>query len=108
MLLFCRNCGKELVLTPEKTCANCGAKPVKAFDFCRYCGSKTTAEDVICPTCGAAIRPIARITKAPTKENQRLATLGKILKVAIAVALVATYAAFTLPPSVLRPIIKPR
>ena len=104
MLLFCRNCGKELVVTPDKTCAACGAKPVKAYTFCRYCGNTTRAEDLACPTCGAAIRPIPRRLRARTKGNQRLVKLWEIVNKVVIVALIATYVWFALPSKVTAPI----
>ena len=101
LLLFCRNCGKELVVTPAKTCANCGAHPVKASAFCRYCGHTTSAQDVVCPTCGAAIKPIPSRVKAVNKQNPSLVKLGKILNLMIVVILVSLYVWFALPRRVL-------
>ena len=55
--MFCRNCGKELVGTPE-ICLGCGAKPLTGSSFCQSCGSETNPLTEICIKCGA------RLTKA--------------------------------------------
>lgn len=104
MLLFCRNCGKELAVNPDKTCAACGGKPVKATSFCRYCANTTCAEDFVCPTCGAAIKPIPSKARVPNKETQRLVRLGEIVNKVIIVTLISTYVWFALPPKVTTPI----
>ena len=104
MLLFCRNCSKELVVTPDKTCASCGAKPVKATAFCRYCANATCAEDLVCPTCGAAIKPIPSRVRVLNKETKRLVKLGEITNKVIIVTLIATYVWFALPSKVVEPI----
>ena len=105
MLLFCRNCGKELALTPDKTCAACGGRPVKATVFCRYCGHTTCAEDLGCPTCGAAIKPIPGRVRVLNKDTQRLVKLGEIVNKVIIVTLISAYVWFALPPQVAKPII---
>ncbi len=61
--MFCRNCGKELIGTPE-ICPECGAKPMSGTSFCSNCGAATTELTEICPKCGArmagaAAKPIA-------------------------------------------------
>jgi predicted amidophosphoribosyltransferase len=38
--MFCRNCGKELIGTPE-ICMTCGARPLAATAFCPACGATT-------------------------------------------------------------------
>jgi len=68
--MFCRNCGKELIGTPE-FCLNCGAKPLAGNNFCQACGSQTNPQMEICPKCGAGL------AKAITEEispKSRLAT----------------------------------
>ncbi|MDO8716365.1 MAG: hypothetical protein Q7J73_06110, partial [Dehalococcoidales bacterium] len=104
MALFCRNCGKELVATPDKTCVSCGANTVKATLFCRYCGKPTSAQDLTCPTCGSAIKPIPGSVKALNKENPKLIKLGKIVNLTIVAILVTAYIVFSLPPKVTKPV----
>jgi len=68
--MFCRNCGKELIGTPE-ICLNCGAKPLGGNAFCHAYGSQTNPQTEICMKCGA------RLTKAIAEEippKSRLAT----------------------------------
>ena len=68
--MFCRNCGKELIGTPE-FCLNCGAKPLAGNSFCHACGSQTNPQAEVCPKCGA------RLAKAIVEEispKSRLAT----------------------------------
>ena len=102
LLLFCRSCGKELVVTPAKTCANCGAHPVKASAFCRYCGHTTSIQDVVCPTCGAAIKPIPSRVKVLFNGNPKLIKLGKILNLTIVLIIVSLYVWFAIPREVVR------
>lgn len=104
MLLFCRNCGKELAVTPDKTCAACGGRPVKATVFCRYCANATCAEDFVCPTCGAAIKPIPSKVRVVSKETQRLVKRGEIVNRVIIVTLISAYVWFALPSKVTTPI----
>jgi len=52
--MFCRNCGKELIGTPE-ICPNCGARPLTGTNFCPSCGSPTTPMSEICVKCGARL-----------------------------------------------------
>ena len=52
--MFCRNCGKELVGSPEN-CPGCGARPMKGTAFCPHCGAPTTPLTEICPKCGARV-----------------------------------------------------
>ena len=102
--MFCRNCGKGLVVTPDKTCGSCGANAVKAASFCRYCGKPTGVQDLTCPTCGSAIKPIPGSIKALNKENPTLIKLSKIINLTIVVAFVTLYIVFSLPPKVTAPI----
>ena len=53
--MFCRNCGKQLIGTPE-ICINCGAKPLAAASFCPACGTPTTTAAVYCVKCGAGLQ----------------------------------------------------
>ena len=53
--MFCRNCGKELVGTPE-ICVTCGAKPMSGTSFCPGCGAPTTPLTEICTKCGARVK----------------------------------------------------
>ena len=104
MLLFCRNCGKKLVVTADKTCKECGANAVKATSFCRYCGKPTSAQDLTCPTCGSAIKPIPGSIKALNRDNPRLMKLSKIINLTIVAILVTAYIVFSLPPKVTKPV----
>lgn len=66
--MFCRNCGKELMGTPE-ICLNCGAKPLAGNSFCHACGAATNELAEICIKCGA------RLAKAEeVSPKSRLAT----------------------------------
>jgi len=66
--MFCRNCGKELVGTPE-ICMGCGAKPLAGNSFCQACGAETNSLAEICTKCGA------RLVKAEeVSPKSRLAT----------------------------------
>ena len=103
--MFCRNCGKGLVATPDKTCVSCGANAVKATSFCRYCGNATTAKDITCPKCGVSIRILAKSGEASNKEGQgRFTTTKTVLKILAAVTFVSLYVMFTLPPKAVRPL----
>ena len=52
--MFCRNCGKELIGTPE-ICIGCGAKPLVGSSFCQACGAETNPLAEICLKCGARL-----------------------------------------------------
>ena len=52
--MFCRNCGKELIGTPE-ICLGCGAKPLAGTSFCNACGAQTNSLAEICVKCGARL-----------------------------------------------------
>ncbi len=52
--MFCRNCGKELIGTPE-ICMSCGARPMAGNSFCQACGAKTNPLAEICIKCGVRI-----------------------------------------------------
>jgi hypothetical protein len=99
---FCRNCGKEYTLTPDKTCSQCGANPVKSQSFCGFCGAGTTPDDFDCPRCGASIKPIPAKVKAQNKENTRRVKFGKRLNIAIVIVLILGYLVLMQPPPVVR------
>jgi len=92
--MFCRNCGKGLVLNHDKACTNCGANAVKATSFCRYCGRPTSPQDLTCPACSFAIKAIPDEGRVLSKETQRLV---KIVNLTIVVALVTIFIWFALP-----------
>ncbi len=52
--MYCRNCGKELIGTPE-ICLGCGAKPLGGSSFCHACGAKTSPLAEFCTKCGAKL-----------------------------------------------------
>ncbi len=52
--MYCRNCGKELIGTPE-ICLGCGAKPLVGSRFCHACGAKTSPLAEFCTKCGAKL-----------------------------------------------------
>ncbi len=52
--MFCRNCGKELIGTPE-ICPGCGAKPLAANSFCQNCGAATDPKAEVCVKCGVRL-----------------------------------------------------
>lgn len=61
--MFCRNCGKELIGTPE-ICINCGAKPLAGSSFCQVCGAPTDPLAEICIKCGARLQRIETAGRA--------------------------------------------
>lgn len=54
--MFCRNCGKELIGTPE-ICPNCRIGPLAGSGFCPNCGAPTSPLLIsdICTKCGARV-----------------------------------------------------
>jgi TM2 domain-containing membrane protein YozV len=70
--MFCRNCGKELIGTPE-ICLGCGAKPLVGNSFCQACGAATNALAEICIKCGAKLSK-AEALAADVSPKSRLAT----------------------------------
>ena len=62
--MFCRNCGKELVGTPE-ICISCGAKPLAGNGFCQACGTTTNPLAEICLKCGARLRKAEEVDASP-------------------------------------------
>jgi hypothetical protein len=104
MVKFCRNCGKELVLTRDKTCSQCGVKPTRATSYCRYCGGPTRVDDTTCPKCGAAVRPIPGIFRINSLNKSRLVRLGIIVNLILILGVIAAFVIFSLPKSVTAPI----
>lgn len=72
--MFCRNCGKELIGTPE-ICINCGAKPLAGSSFCQACGAPTDPLAEICMKCGA------RLQKAEAAGRAWMPTVAGILSI---------------------------
>ena len=68
--MFCRNCGKELIGSPE-ICLSCGAKPLGGNSFCQACGNQTNPLAEICIKCGARL---AKVDAAEASPKSRLAT----------------------------------
>lgn len=54
MVMFCRNCGKELTGAPEM-CLNCGARTMSGISFCPGCGAPTGPLTEVCTNCGAQV-----------------------------------------------------
>ncbi len=104
MIKFCRSCGKELAVATDKTCPDCSLSAVKAASFCRYCGKPTTAQDFVCPNCGAAIRPVPNSVRLLNPDNIKLMKLGKAINLGIVFVVVSAYVVFSLPKSVTTPI----
>jgi len=68
--MFCRNCGKELIGTPE-ICLGCGAKPLVGSSFCHACGAKTSPLAEFCTKCGAKLG--VKTLDSNVSEKSRLA-----------------------------------
>ena len=62
--MFCRNCGKELIGTPE-ICIGCGAKPLAGNSFCQACGAETNSLAEICIKCGARLAKAEAVDISP-------------------------------------------
>ena len=62
--MFCRNCGKELVGTPE-ICLGCGARPLAGSSFCQACGATTNPLAEICVKCGAKLAKAEAVDISP-------------------------------------------
>ncbi len=69
--MFCRNCGKELIGTPE-ICMNCGARPLAGNSFCHACGAETNPLAEICIKCGVRLAKAG--VAADVSSKSRLAT----------------------------------
>ena len=85
-------------------CPQCRANAAKATICCRYCGKPTNLTDIACPSCGAAIRPLAGSARQMTPKNLKLAKLGRTINLTIVAVLVSAYVIFSLPKSVTGPI----
>ena len=74
--MFCRNCGKELIGTPE-ICVGCGAKPSVGNSFCQACGAATNPQAEICMKCGGrlTIAEAAYISPDISPKSRLAATL---------------------------------
>ena len=68
--MFCRNCGKELIGTPE-ICLGCGAKPLIGSSYCHACGVKTSPTAEFCTKCGAKLG--VKTLDSNVSEKSRLA-----------------------------------
>ena len=68
--MFCRNCGKELIGTPE-ICLGCGARPMAGTSFCHGCGASITPLTEICVKCGVRV---AKAAKEEISPKSRLTT----------------------------------
>jgi TM2 domain-containing membrane protein YozV len=68
--MYCRNCGKELIGTPE-ICLGCGAKPLIGSSFCHACGAKTSPLAEFCTKCGAKLG--VKTLDSNVSEKSRLA-----------------------------------
>jgi len=77
--MFCRNCGKELIGTPE-ICPNCGARPLTGTSFCPSCGSPTTPMSEICVKCGARLISRYPIT-IDVRCSERLSRLTTFFRI---------------------------
>jgi hypothetical protein len=53
--MFCKNCGKEIIGTPD-ICPSCGIKPLEGHSYCPSCGSPITPSTERCVQCGARVR----------------------------------------------------
>ena len=62
--MFCRNCGKELIGTPE-ICLGCGAKPLIGTSFCQACGAGTNPQAEMCIKCGAKLAKAEAVDASP-------------------------------------------
>ncbi len=77
--MFCRNCGKELIGTPE-ICPNCGARPLTGTSFCPSCGSPTTPMSEICVKCGTRLISRYPIT-IDVRYSERLSRLTTFFRI---------------------------
>jgi len=75
--MFCRNCGKELIGSPE-FCPGCGARPIRGTSFCSNCGAPTTPLTEICPKCGVRV-VIGQEVKENVTYNAALRVISGIL-----------------------------
>ncbi len=76
--MFCRNCGKELIGTPE-ICMNCGARPLVGSSFCHACGAETNPLAEICIKCGVRLAKAGAAAGDVSPKSRIAATLLSIL-----------------------------
>ena len=76
--MFCRNCGKELIGTPE-ICIGCGAKPLIGSSFCHNCGAQTNALAEFCVKCGAKLGVKTLDTNVSAKSRLAVTLLAWFL-----------------------------
>jgi TM2 domain-containing membrane protein YozV len=65
--MFCRNCGKELVGTPE-ICLGCGARPLAGNGFCQACGATTNPLAELCLKCGVRLKKAEEADASPKSK----------------------------------------
>jgi len=70
--MYCRNCGKELIGTPE-ICLGCGARPLAGNSFCQACGAATNPQAEICLKCGVRVAKGGELNISP--KSRLAATL---------------------------------
>lgn len=73
--MFCMNCGKELVGSPE-ICLSCGARSLAGSGFCPECGAHITPQTEICMRCGTKVGE-----KGRTRGSTAALTTGGILSI---------------------------
>ena len=76
--MYCRNCGKQLIGSPE-LCMNCGAKPLAGNSYCNACGAETNKLAEICVKCGAKLSKTGTVAGASTKSRLALTLLAFFL-----------------------------
>jgi TM2 domain-containing membrane protein YozV len=72
--MHCRNCGKELVGTPE-FCVGCGAKPTAGNKFCQACGAATDPAAEICLKCGSRLGKATGVSGDVSPKSKMIAGL---------------------------------
>jgi TM2 domain-containing membrane protein YozV len=72
--MHCRNCGKELIGTPEY-CVGCGAKPMAGNKFCQACGSATDPMAELCLKCGAKLGKTTAVAGDVSPKSRLIVTL---------------------------------
>ena len=78
MVMFCRNCGKELTGAPEM-CLNCGARTMSGISFCPGCGAPTGPLTEVCTNCGAQVAKVIRGKTWKTKTAGILAIVAGVV-----------------------------
>ena len=72
--MHCRNCGKELIGTPE-FCVGCGARPLAGNKFCQTCGSATDPMAELCLKCGAKLGKTTTVAGDVSPKSRLITTL---------------------------------